>query len=143
MSRCIARIPWTIVAVRSLARDPRFPADLVQELERLPGFRHILVHEYVALDMRRVVEVMNRLEPVKRFLTIVAGPVIGSPVSDQGRSADSARASMRTIGEGFECSKRLPGGELRKLPFVLEAAQQRGTDGRRSRGGFPWQEADS
>ena len=33
----------------------------------------ILVHEYVALDMRRVVEAMNRLEPVKRFLTIVAG----------------------------------------------------------------------
>ncbi len=25
-------------AIRNLARDPRFPADLVQELERVPGF---------------------------------------------------------------------------------------------------------
>lgn len=62
-------------AVRNLARDGRFPADLVRELERLPGFRNVLVHEYVALDMRRVVEALDRLEPVDRFATIVAGIV--------------------------------------------------------------------
>ena len=59
-------------AVRTLANDPRFPADLVRQLERLPGFRNILVHEYVALDMQRVVEAMEQLEPIRTFLRIVA-----------------------------------------------------------------------
>jgi uncharacterized protein YutE (UPF0331/DUF86 family) len=51
---------------RTLGRDPRFPAEVVQELERLPGFRNVVIHEYVALDMRRVVEALARLEPVER-----------------------------------------------------------------------------
>jgi uncharacterized protein YutE (UPF0331/DUF86 family) len=58
-------------AVRNLVRDGRFPATLVEELERLPGFRNVLVHEYVALDMRRVVEALDRLGPVEQFLAIV------------------------------------------------------------------------
>jgi len=32
-------------AVRNLARAVRFPADLVRELARLPGFRNVLVHD--------------------------------------------------------------------------------------------------
>jgi uncharacterized protein YutE (UPF0331/DUF86 family) len=59
-------------AVRTLANDRRFPADLVRQLERLPGFRNILVHEYVALDLQRVVEAMEQLEPIRTFLKIVA-----------------------------------------------------------------------
>ena len=59
-------------AVRSLANDPRFPSALVRELERLPGFRNIVVHEYVALDMQRVVDALNRLEPIRTFLRIGA-----------------------------------------------------------------------
>jgi uncharacterized protein YutE (UPF0331/DUF86 family) len=58
-------------AVRSLAHDSRFPIELVQMLERLPGFRNVLVHEYVALDMRRVVDALDQLEPVRRFAAIV------------------------------------------------------------------------
>lgn len=58
-------------AVRNLARDERFPTDVVRELERLPGFRNVLVHEYVALDLDRVIEALDRLEPVERFLEIV------------------------------------------------------------------------
>ncbi len=58
-------------AVRKLSRDERFPDDMVRELERLPGFRNILIHEYVALDMARVVEAMDKLEPVEKFLEIV------------------------------------------------------------------------
>jgi uncharacterized protein YutE (UPF0331/DUF86 family) len=58
-------------AVRSLARDPRFPPDLVEALEPLPGFRNVLVHEYVALDLRRVVEALDGLDPVGRFAAIV------------------------------------------------------------------------
>jgi len=58
-------------AVRNLARDPRFPADLVEQLERLPGFRNVVIHEYVALDLRRVVEALDRLDPIARFADIV------------------------------------------------------------------------
>lgn len=60
-------------AVRSLSNDARFAPELVRELERLPGFRNVVVHQYVALDMRRVVEALDRLEPVKKFLSVVAG----------------------------------------------------------------------
>jgi uncharacterized protein YutE (UPF0331/DUF86 family) len=59
-------------AVRNLARDPRFSAGLVHALERVPGFRNILIHEYVALDLDRVVEALNQLEPIEQFLGIVA-----------------------------------------------------------------------
>jgi len=59
-------------AVRNLARDQRFPPELVRSLERLPGFRNVLVHEYVAVDLGRVVEALDDLEPIERFATIVA-----------------------------------------------------------------------
>lgn len=59
-------------AVRSLERDERFPPDLVRKLERLPGFRNVIVHEYVALDLDRVVEALDELEPVERFSAIVS-----------------------------------------------------------------------
>jgi uncharacterized protein YutE (UPF0331/DUF86 family) len=58
-------------AVRNLAGDARFPAELVRELERLPGFRNVVVHDYVGLDMDRVVEAIDRLEPLERFGRIV------------------------------------------------------------------------
>lgn len=58
-------------AIRNLARDERFPTGLVGQLERLPGFRNVLVHEYVALDLQRVVEALDELGPVERFLEIV------------------------------------------------------------------------
>lgn len=60
-------------AIRNLARYERFPAELVGSLERLPGFRNVLVHEYVALDLARVVEALDELEPIERFAVIVAG----------------------------------------------------------------------
>ena len=59
-------------AVRNLARDPRFPPDLVKALERLPGFSNVLIHEYVALDLQRAAEALHELEPVEQFLEIVA-----------------------------------------------------------------------
>jgi len=58
-------------AVRNLARDPRFPPELVRELERLPGFRNVVIHEYVALDLERAVSALSRLEPVEHFAEIV------------------------------------------------------------------------
>jgi uncharacterized protein YutE (UPF0331/DUF86 family) len=65
-------------AVRNLARDERFPAALVGELERLPGFRNVLIHEYVALDLARVVEAMDRLGPIEQFLEIVRAAEAGA-----------------------------------------------------------------
>ncbi len=59
-------------AVRTLLNDDRFPPEVVRELERLPGFRNIVVHEYVALDMRRVVEALGRLAPIRTFVEVVA-----------------------------------------------------------------------
>jgi uncharacterized protein YutE (UPF0331/DUF86 family)/predicted nucleotidyltransferase len=58
-------------AVRSLSSDERFPADLVRKLERLPGFRNVLIHQYVALDMNRVMEALDDLELIDRFADIV------------------------------------------------------------------------
>ena len=58
-------------AVRNLARDARFPDPLVRQLERLPGFRNIVIHEYVALDMQRVVEALDDLAPIEEFAEIV------------------------------------------------------------------------
>jgi uncharacterized protein YutE (UPF0331/DUF86 family) len=58
-------------AVRNLGRDGRFPPELVAQLERLPGFRNVIVHEYVGLDMDRVAAALKQLEPVERFAEIV------------------------------------------------------------------------
>ena len=60
-------------AVRNLARDPRFAADLVRRLEPVPGFRNVLVHGYVRLDLDRVVEALDDLGPIEEFLGIVKG----------------------------------------------------------------------
>lgn len=58
-------------AVRNLSRDERFPSELVARLERLPGFRNVVVHEYVGLDMDRVIDALNDLDPLEQFLSIV------------------------------------------------------------------------
>lgn len=58
-------------AIRRLSGHGRFPPDLVRELERLPGFRNVLVHEYVALDLDRAVDALGRLGPLRQFLEIV------------------------------------------------------------------------
>ena len=38
----------------------------------VPGFRNVVVHEYVALDMDRVVEALHDLTAVERFASVVA-----------------------------------------------------------------------
>jgi uncharacterized protein YutE (UPF0331/DUF86 family) len=58
-------------AVRNLARDERFPPALVKGLEPLPGFRNVLVHDYVGLDLDRVIDAMDSLAPVESFFAVV------------------------------------------------------------------------
>jgi uncharacterized protein YutE (UPF0331/DUF86 family) len=58
-------------AIRALVADPRFSASLVRDLEPLPGFRNVIAHEYVTLDLERAIEALDRLGPVRQFLEIV------------------------------------------------------------------------
>jgi uncharacterized protein YutE (UPF0331/DUF86 family) len=58
-------------SVRNLAAWPEFSPQLVRTLSRLPGFRNVLIHEYVTLDMERVVEALNHLGPVEEFAEIL------------------------------------------------------------------------
>ena len=52
-------------AIRSPSGDERFSEELVRKLERLPGFRNVMVHEYVTLNLDRVIEALDDLEPVE------------------------------------------------------------------------------
>jgi uncharacterized protein YutE (UPF0331/DUF86 family) len=63
-------------AVRNLAAYPEFPSGVVEALARLPGFRNVLVHEYVGLDLERAVQALRQLEPVEKFVR-VAGAIEG------------------------------------------------------------------
>lgn len=60
-------------AVRNLDRVPGFTPALVADLARLPGFRNVLIHDYVGIDMNRVVRALDELQPVRGFISIVAG----------------------------------------------------------------------
>jgi uncharacterized protein YutE (UPF0331/DUF86 family) len=59
-------------AIRTLGRDNRFAPDLIQALEPLPGFRNVVVHEYITPNLDRAVDAMRQLHPVERFIEIVA-----------------------------------------------------------------------
>jgi uncharacterized protein YutE (UPF0331/DUF86 family) len=58
-------------SIRGLAAYPEFPVSVLRELEKLPGFRNVLVHEYVALDFQRVIDALDHLDPVEDFAEIV------------------------------------------------------------------------
>ena len=59
-------------AVRNLSAWEEFPQELVDRLARLPGFRNILIHEYVSLDYEQVVGAIRDLEPIAEFVRRVA-----------------------------------------------------------------------
>lgn len=64
-------------AVRALAQFEEIPSELVDRLSDLPGFRNVLVHDYVEIDYDRVVEAVHQLEPVEEFVRIAAGLELG------------------------------------------------------------------
>lgn len=59
-------------AIRALGDYDEVPDELVRRLVPLPGFRNVLVHEYVELDYGRVLEAIRDLEPVEDFARIAA-----------------------------------------------------------------------
>jgi uncharacterized protein YutE (UPF0331/DUF86 family) len=58
-------------AVQNLGTFPEFPSALIRDLEGLPGFRNVLIHEYVTLDYKRVIEALDKLGAVREFYEIV------------------------------------------------------------------------
>jgi uncharacterized protein YutE (UPF0331/DUF86 family) len=59
-------------AVQNMAAIPEVPQAVALVLAKLPGFRNVLVHEYLALDYSRVIEALDNLDPVEEFARIVA-----------------------------------------------------------------------
>lgn len=58
-------------AVRNLGSLDLVDDATLTDLDRLPGFRNVVVHEYVTLDLERVVQAVDRLQPVRTFLEAV------------------------------------------------------------------------
>lgn len=58
-------------AVQNLSSFPEFPPAMIRILEKLPGFRNVLVHEYAALDYARVIEALDGLGPIEEFAEAV------------------------------------------------------------------------
>lgn len=59
-------------AVQNLMAYPEFPPALIQEMAQLPGFRNVVVHEYLTLDYTLVITALDRLDSVEEFARIVA-----------------------------------------------------------------------
>jgi uncharacterized protein YutE (UPF0331/DUF86 family) len=59
-------------AVKALAEIAEFPGQLVTRLDGLPGFRNVLIHEYVNLDYDRVIRAFDDLDAVDEFVRIAA-----------------------------------------------------------------------
>jgi uncharacterized protein YutE (UPF0331/DUF86 family) len=64
-----------VEAVRGLSGVGGMTPEVVEELAHLPGFRNVVVHEYLALDFDLVVAALNHLEPVETFLRAMATEV--------------------------------------------------------------------
>jgi uncharacterized protein YutE (UPF0331/DUF86 family) len=58
-------------AIRNLGAMSLVSPETLAALERLPGFRDVLVHGYVALDLERAVEAMDQLAPVEELAEAV------------------------------------------------------------------------
>lgn len=65
-------------AVRNLAAIPGFSPAMARDLEKLPGFRNVLIHEYVALDYGRVIEALDRLGGIEELAEAVRRSEAGS-----------------------------------------------------------------
>ncbi len=58
-------------AVRNLAAFDEFSSTEIAHLEKLPGFRNVVIHDYVQLDFARVLEALDGLKPIESFAAAV------------------------------------------------------------------------
>ncbi len=65
-------------AVGALRQVDGIPPALVDKLEPLPGFRNVLVHEYVALDYDLVLGALRELDGIEEFARAVAALEAGA-----------------------------------------------------------------
>jgi uncharacterized protein YutE (UPF0331/DUF86 family) len=70
-ARFLLRFQDYTEAVRNLGALPEFSPALVRDLEKLPGFRNVLIHEYVTIDYARVVQALDQLDVVEQFAEAV------------------------------------------------------------------------
>lgn len=66
-----ARFETYADAIRAFALYGELSAGTIEELARLAGFRNIVAHDYVMLDLKRVVAALDRLAPVEEFFDAV------------------------------------------------------------------------
>ena len=58
-------------AVQNLSSFPEIPPAVIPVLKQLPGFRNVLIHEYVTLDYARVIKALDGLAEVEDFAEAV------------------------------------------------------------------------
>jgi uncharacterized protein YutE (UPF0331/DUF86 family) len=73
-------VPDYTTAIDELGRLGIVPVELARKLRPLAGFRNVLVHGYLKLDLARVHEVLNRhLDDVREFAREVNAHVVAAP----------------------------------------------------------------
>jgi uncharacterized protein YutE (UPF0331/DUF86 family) len=65
-------------AVQNLSAVPELPSTLVRDLEQLPGFRNVLIHEYVTLNYGLVIETLDHLGSIEELAEAVRRMEAGS-----------------------------------------------------------------
>jgi uncharacterized protein YutE (UPF0331/DUF86 family) len=76
-----------------------FPPEEVEALARVPGFRNVLIHVYIGLDLDRAVQVLHELGPVRHFVTQVAGIERQHAGDGLGRSRGTERIAAADSGQ--------------------------------------------
>lgn len=66
-----ARFETYAEAIRTFGDYGLLPAETIGELTKLADFRNIVAHDYILLDLDRVVAALDRLEPVEAFFEAV------------------------------------------------------------------------
>lgn len=71
-SRRMLRFESYSDSIRKLSAYEEFPRELLHKLELLPGFRNVVMHDYIDLDLGKVLKALRDLEPLEEFVRIAA-----------------------------------------------------------------------
>ncbi len=78
-------------AVDALVEGGVIGADLARRVRGMPGFRNVLVHEYLVVDLNRVVDFLGRLDDFEAFARAIISflETRSKVVPDAGREPDT------------------------------------------------------
>lgn len=65
-------------AIDLLSEGEVLPRDLAVRIRRMPGFRNVIVHEYLRVDLARVLHYLSHLEDFEEFSDAVARHLEGN-----------------------------------------------------------------